>query len=166
MSGSSMRFTGEIPSNYENYALFILNMPVTESPTTAAPAPTKQEQLALAAFEHMPSPLLVLSADRTVVLYNEAARQLCGWSADQVIGQVKCYNLLACHDEHGKMLCQQDCILHNGTLNMFKDQTIRYSIILKDGREVTAVAHYSNLGEPGRENGYVLLALEPELVLK
>ena len=26
--------------------------------------------------------------------------------------------------------------------------------------------HYSNLGEPGRENGYVLLALEPELVLK
>ena len=64
------------------------------------------------------------------------------------------------------MLCQQDCILHKGTLNMFKDQTIRYSIILKDGREVSAVAHYSNLGEPGRENGYVLLALEPELMLK
>ena len=143
-----------------------LSMPVTESPTTAAPALEKQEQLALAAFEYVPSPLLVLSADRTVVLYNEAARQLCGWSADQVIGQVKCYSLLACHDEHGKMLCQQDCILRNGTLNMFKDQTIRYSIILKDGREVSAVAHYSNLGEPGRENGYVLLALEPELVLK
>jgi hypothetical protein len=47
---------------------------------------------------------------------------------------------------------------------MFKDQTTRYSIILKDGREVTAVAHYTNLGEPGRENSYVLLALEPELV--
>ncbi len=30
----------------------------------------------------------------------------------------------------------------------------------------SAVAHYSNLGEPGRENSYVLLALEPELALK
>ena len=143
-----------------------LNMPVTASPASAAPAPAKQEQLALAAFQHVPSPLLVLAADRTVVLYNEAARQLCGWSADQVIGQVKCYSLLACHDEHGKMLCQQDCILHSGLLSTYKEHTTHYSIILKDGREVTATAHYSNLGEPGHKNGYVLLALEPEPVEK
>jgi PAS domain S-box-containing protein len=138
-----------------------LSMPVSELPAEASPIAAKQEQLALAAFEHVPSPLLVLAADRTVVLYNEAARQLCGWSADQVIGQVKCYSLLACHDEHGKMLCQQDCIMRNGMLSRFKDQTTRYSIMLKDGREVPAIAHYSNLGEPGRENGYILLALEP-----
>ena len=46
-------------------------------------------------------------------------------------------------------------------LSRFKDQTTRYSIMLKDGREVPAIAHYSNLGESGHENGYILLALEP-----
>lgn len=116
-------------------------------------------QLALAAFEHVPLPLLVLTADRTVVLYNEAARQLCGWSADQVVGQVKCYSLLSCHDEEGRMLCNKDCILRTDQLPHYREQTTRYRITLKDGRDVPAVAHYSHLGE----QGYVLLTLEPDL---
>jgi hypothetical protein len=32
-----------------------------------------------------------------------------------------------------------------------------------DGREVPVVAHYSSLGEHGAGNGYILLALEPDL---
>lgn len=35
-------------------------------------------RLALEAFAHIPLPLLVLAADRTVALYNDAARRLCG----------------------------------------------------------------------------------------
>ncbi len=76
------------------------------------------------------------------------------------------------------MLCNKDCILRSGTLNSLErietrsassaegsygELTTRYRIMLKDGREVPAVAHYSNLGEPGAENSYILLALEPDL---
>jgi len=61
------------------------------------------------------------------------------------------------------MLCHNDCIMRNGVLNRYKDQTTRYCITLKDGREVPVVAHYSNLGEPGAEDSYILLALEPDL---
>ncbi len=138
-------------------------MPVTEASSTAPSTTEQQGQLALAAFEHVPLPLLVLTTDRTVVLYNEAAQRLCGWPADQIVGQVKCYSLLSCHDQEGKMLCHNDCILRTGLLNRHKDQTTRYRILLKDGREVPAIAHYSNLGEPGAENSYILLALEPDL---
>lgn len=132
----------------------------SDRPTSTA---GDQGQLALAAFEHVPLPLLVLTPDRTVVLYNEAARQLCGWSADQVVGQVKCYSLLACHDEEGRMLCNRDCLLRSGALNQQREQTTRYCITLKDGREVPAVAHYSNLSASGTENGYILLALQPDV---
>src|SRR6266704_2659578 len=125
----------EVPIETVRGVGYRLNMPVSEVLVEAISMTDEQGQLALAAFEHTPIPLLVITADRTVVLYNEAARQLCGWSAEEVIGQVKCYSLLACHDEHGKMLCQQDCIMRNGMLSSFKDQTTRYSIMLKDGRE-------------------------------
>lgn len=123
----------------------------------------QQVQLALTAFEHVPLPLLVLAADRTVVLYNEAARRLCGWPTDQVVGQVKCYSLLSCHDEEGRMLCNKDCILRTGALNHYREQTTQYRITLKDGREVPAVAHYSHLEEQGAEQDYILLTLEPDL---
>jgi len=138
-----------------------LNMQVSEVLVADLPVTNEQGQLALAAFEHVPLPLLVITADRTVVLYNEAAKQLCGWSADEIIGQVKCYSLLLCHHEDGKLLCKGECVLENITLNHFKDYTAQYSIMLKDGREMPATVHYTNLGVPGTSNGYMLLTLEP-----
>ena len=140
-----------------------LNMPVSEVPVEATSMTNEQGQLALAAFEHAPIPLLVITRDRTVVLYNEAAKHLCGWSAEEVIGQVKCYSLLLCHYADGKLLCKGECVLQNITLNRLKDYTAQYSITLKDGREVPATVHYTSLGEPGTDNSYMLLTLEPDL---
>jgi PAS domain S-box-containing protein len=140
-----------------------LNMEVLEVPVADSLVTNEQGQLALAAFEHAPLPLLVITADRTVVLYNEAAKRLCGWSADEVIGQVKCYSLLLCHDEDGKLLCKDECVLQNITHNHLKDYTAQYSITLKDGREMPATVQYTNLGVPGTSNGYMLLTIEPTL---
>ena len=140
-----------------------LKMQVSEVLVANSPVTNEQGQLALAAFEHAPLPLLVITADRTVVLYNEAAKQLCGWSADEVIGQVKCYSLLLCHHEDGKLLCKGECVLQNVTLNHLKNYTAHYSITLKDGREMPATVHYTNLGEQGTSNSYMLLTLEPAL---
>lgn len=139
-----------------------LNMPTTATvaePASPGPGPA---QLALAAFERAPVPLLVLAADRTVVLYNEAARRLCGWSADQVVGQAKCYSLLSCHLANGTMLCREQCVMNAITLNRLSDQTACYSITLKDGREVSVTAHYSSLDEPGTHSGYTMLMLAPD----
>lgn len=126
-------------------------------------------QLALAAFNRTPAPLLVVDRDRTIILYNEAARQLCGWPADEVVGQAKCYSLLGCHNSDGTLLCHDQCTLHTGMPNWLGDQTTYYSITLKDGREVPVQAHYSNLGALGDgdrdsdgKEGYMLLALDPE----
>jgi len=140
-----------------------LNTQVSAVPVVNQSVKNEQEELALAAFEHTPLPLLVITADRTVVLYNEAAKRLCGWSADEVIGQVKCYSLLLCHHEDGKLLCKGECVLQNIALNQLKDYTAQYSITLKDGREMPATVHYTKLGERGTNDGYVLLALEPGL---
>lgn len=127
-----------------------------------SPAVDPREQLALAAFERAPAPLLVVDRERTVVLYNEAARQLCGWPADQVIGQAKCYSLLGCHDSNGTLLCHEHCALQARALNRLSDQTAHYSITLKDGREVPVQAHYSTLGALTDGPGYMLLTLDPE----
>jgi PAS domain S-box-containing protein len=140
-----------------------LNMQVSEVSVADSSVTNEQGQLALAAFEHAPLPLLVITADRTVVLYNEAAKQLCGWSADEVIGQVKCYSLLLCHDEDGKLLCKGECVLQNIAFNHLQDYTTQYSITLKDGREMPATVHYTNLGVQGTSNGYIMLTLEPTL---
>ena len=140
-----------------------LNMEVSEVAAADALVANEQRQLAFAAFEHVPLPLIVIAADRTVVLYNEAAKQLCGWSADEVIGQVKCYSLLLCHHEDGKLLCKGDCVLQHITLNHLQEYTAQYSITLKDGREIPATVHYSNLDVAGTSNGYMLLTLEPAL---
>lgn len=134
-----------------------------EAPARATPRAEREVHLALAAFEQVPLPLLVLAPDRTVVLYNEAAQRLCGWPAEQVVEQVKCYSLLACHDQEGRMLCHNDCIMRNGTLKQYRERTTRYQITLKDGREVPATAHYSALGNLEAEQSYILLAIEPDL---
>jgi DNA-binding response OmpR family regulator len=140
-----------------------LGMPTTKTSGETLEISAEPAQLALAAFERAPVPLLVLAADRTVILYNEAARQLCGWPTDQVVGQAKCYSLLSCHQANGKLLCHEHCAMHTTKLNRLSDQTTQYSITLKDGREVPVMAHYSRLGEPGTHNSYTLLALEPDL---
>jgi DNA-binding response OmpR family regulator len=127
-------------------------------PETSAPAADLGKQLALAAFDRAPTPLLVLDRDRTVVLYNEAAGQLCGWPADQVVGQAKCYSLLCCHNSDGTLLCNERCALHVGALSRLNDQVAYYSITLKDGREIPIQAHYSNLGTFG-DGGYTLLTI-------
>lgn len=139
-----------------------LSMPTTDTVAEPTSRDARPEQLALAAFERAPVPLLVLAADRTVVLYNEAARRLCGWSADQVVGQAKCYSLLSCHHANGTMLCREQCVMNAITLNRLSDQTTSYSITLKDGREVPITAHYSSLGGSGTHNGYTMLTLAPD----
>ncbi len=153
----------EVPIETVRGVGYRLNMQVSEVPVEAALLTNEQGRLALAAFERAPIPLLVITADRTVVLYNEAARRLCGWSAEEVIGQVKCYSLLLCHYADGKLLCKGECVMQNISLNRLKDYTAQYSITLKDGREVPATVHYTSLGEPGMANGYILLTLEPDL---
>ena len=79
-----------------------------------------------------PTPLLMLSPDRTVLLYNEAAEQLCGWTAEEVAGQVKCYSLLGCHDANGGLLCHGRCALRDGALRNTSEHQAHYVITLKD----------------------------------
>ena len=137
--------------------------PATETTAESSPRSQESAQLALAAFERIPIPLLVIAADRTVILYNEAARRLCGWPADQVVGQAKCYSLLSCHQANGTMLCREQCVMNAITLKGPGEQTASYSITLKDGREVPVTAHYSALNPPGAHGGYTILTLEPDL---
>lgn len=118
--------------------------------------------LALAALERAPMPLLVLSPDRTVLLYNEAAQRLCGWSADEVAGQVKCYSLLGCHSGDGAMLCHDLCPMRTALRPGVSDQAAHYVITLKDGRELAVAAHYSRLRDAGALRDCVLLALHPD----
>lgn len=117
-------------------------------------------RLALAALERAPMPLLVLSPDRTVLLYNEAAEHLCGWKAEEVAGQVKCYSLLGCHSADGSLLCHEGCVLRHGTLAGTSDQHARYVITLKDGRELPVEAHYSRLSAADTSD-CTLLVLQP-----
>jgi DNA-binding response OmpR family regulator len=123
---------------------------------------TSLEQVALAALDRAPLPLLVLSLDRTVLLYNEAAQHLCGWKAEEVAGQVKCYSLLGCHNCDGTMLCHDTCPMRQALFTGVNDHQARYIITLKDGRELPVVAHYSRLSAGASQRDYVLLALQPE----
>ncbi|HEX8732598.1 MAG TPA: winged helix-turn-helix domain-containing protein, partial [Ktedonobacterales bacterium] len=100
-------------------------------------------QVALAALDHAPMPLLALSLDRTVLLYNQAAQRLCGWTADEVAGRVKCYSLLGCHSPDGTLLCHGACPMRTALLHGINDHQARYVITLKDGRETPVTAHYS-----------------------
>jgi DNA-binding response OmpR family regulator len=121
------------------------------------------EQLALAALNRAPMPLLALASDRTVLLYNEAAQRLCGWHADEVIGQVKCYSLLGCHSDDGTLLCHDSCPMRQAQAANVNDQQAHYLITLKDGRELPVAAHYSRLSATGPNTGCVLLVLQPEV---
>jgi DNA-binding response OmpR family regulator len=132
---------------------------------TAASGSTRPDLgwLALAALGRAPTPLLVLSPDRTVLLYNEAAEHLCGWKAEDVAGQVKCYSLLGCHDEDGALLCHGRCVLRQGGRSSVDDQQAHYVITLKDGRELPVEAHYSRLAGSGTgaDGDCTLLMLSP-----
>lgn len=139
-----------------------LNVPDTELPVSAQPASLEQKQLALAAFNLAPFSLLVIAANRTIVLYNEAARHLCGWSEDQVVEQAKCFSLLSCHNADGKLLCQEECALHTLLLNRRNNLTAHYCIMLKSGHKMPVVAQYTDLGDFGAGSNYTLLAIQPE----
>lgn len=118
--------------------------------------------LALAALQRAPMPLLVLSPDRTVLLYNEAAQHLCGWRAEEVAGQVKCYSLLGCHNADGALLCHELCPMRQAQHSGLSDQQAHYVITLKDGRELAVAAHYSRLIDAGIADDCTLLVLQPE----
>jgi DNA-binding response OmpR family regulator len=120
------------------------------------------DRLALRALRRAPLPMLVLSVDRTVLLYNEAAEHLCGWTGDEVAGQVKCYSLLGCHSENGVMLCHDQCPLRGIEHAGASEQQTRYVITLKDGREVPVAASYTGLSEAGDSRGATLLVLQPQ----
>lgn len=120
------------------------------------------ERVALAALDRAPVPLLALSLDRTVLLYNQAAQQLCGWTAEEVAGQVKCYSLLGCHNREGALLCYDACPMRTALLSGVNDQEARYIIMRKDGSELPVMAHYSRLRAEGARSDYVLLVLQPE----
>lgn len=120
------------------------------------------ERVALAALDRAPMPLLVLSLDRTVLLYNEAAQHLCGWKAEEVAGQVKCYSLLGCHNSDGTMLCHGACPMRLALFSGINDHQAHYIITLKDGRELPVTAHYSRLNNVRDQSDCVLLVLQPE----
>jgi PAS domain S-box-containing protein len=117
-------------------------------------------KLALVALGRMPTPLLVLSHDRTVLLYNEAAERLCGWRTEEVAGQVKCFSLLGCHSEDGTLLCHDRCALQQGQRDELSDQRRQYVITRKDGQELQVEAHYSWLGATSGD--CTLLVLQPQ----
>ena len=119
-------------------------------------------RLALAALDRAPMPLLALSLDRTVLLYNQAAQRLCGWTADEVAGQVTCYSLLGCHNADGTMLCHDACPMRSALLNGVNDYQARYVITLKDGRELPVAARYTRFSASGAQGDGVLLVLQPE----
>jgi PAS domain S-box-containing protein len=133
-----------------------------------APSPARidgsdvgRARLALEAFEHAPLPMLVLTAERTVALYNEAARRLCGWSAEQVVDQVKCYSLFSCHNSSGLMLCYERCALLAMRSQSLHEQATCYKITVRDGGELPVEAHYISMDDSNRE--YTLLILNPLL---
>ena len=132
-----------------------------ESPAAQEGMPPALGRLALAALERAPVPLLVLSPDRTVLLYNEAAEHLCGWKAGEVTGQVTCYSLLGCHSEDGALLCHGRCVLRPGAPDGASDQQARYVITRKDGRELAVDANYSRLDGVDGEGVCTLLTLQP-----
>jgi DNA-binding response OmpR family regulator len=119
-------------------------------------------RLALAALDRAPMPLLALSLDRMVLLYNQAAQRLCGWTADEVAGQVTCYSLLGCHNFDGTMLCHDACPMRSALLNGVNDHQARYVITLKDGREMPVAARYTRFSVAGAQSDGVLLVLQPE----
>lgn len=121
-------------------------------------------QVALAALDRAPMPLLALSLDRTVLLYNQAAQQLCGWKSEEVAGQVKCYSLLGCHTPDGTLLCHDACPMRTALLHGVNDHQARYVITLKDGRETPVTAHYSRFSVAGAQGDCVLLVLQPDSV--
>lgn len=123
---------------------------------------TSLERVALAALDRAPMPLLILSLDRTVLLYNEAAQHLCGWKADEVAGQVKCYSLLGCHNDDGTMLCHDTCPMRLALFSGANDHQTHYIITLKDGRELPVTAHYSRLNNSDNQHDCLLLILQPE----
>lgn len=136
-----------------------------------ASAPTRAEhhearatlgRVALAALDRAPMPLLALTLDRTVLLYNQAAQELCGWNAQEVAGQVKCYSLLGCHTSEGTMLCYDACPMRDALLNGVNDHEARYIVTLKDGREAPVRARYSRFSVDGDQSDCVLLVLDPE----
>lgn len=120
------------------------------------------EHMALEALDRAPVPLLVLSLDRTVLLYNQAAQRLCGWSAEEVAGQVKCYSLLGCHNADGSLLCYDGCPMRSALLHGVNEHQAHYVIMLKDGREAPVSARYSRLSPAGAPQDCVLLVLQPE----
>ena len=130
-----------------------------EADHTAYPA--VGPDLALAALRRSPTPTIVLSADRTVVLYNDAARALCGWSIPEIEGKVKCFSLLGCHSASGELLCNTGCVLRHDVLGKTAEIVGSYTITLKDGREVPVHAQYNRLDASGGR-GYTLLTLQPE----
>jgi PAS domain S-box-containing protein len=142
------------------YRLLVNPTPIAQTRGTEA---DDLSRLALAALGRLPTPLLVLSPDRTVLLYNEAAERLCGWRAEEVAGQVKCYSLLGCHDEGGALLCHGQCVLQQGQPGGMSDQQHRYVITRKDGRELPVVAHYTRLNDTGDTNDCTLLVLQPQV---
>jgi PAS domain S-box-containing protein len=143
------------------YRLRVTESEAEISLSAAAPSDMLGGQLAQAAFDRTPAPLFVVDGNRTVVLYNGAAEQLCGWPADQVVGQAKCYSLLGCHHSDGTLLCHERCALQAGGLVGNSELTAHYTITVKDGREIPVRAYYSDLSAPG-QSSYTLLALDPE----
>jgi PAS domain S-box-containing protein len=119
------------------------------------------EEMAMAALQSAPIPLLVLAADRTVLFYNDAARALCGWTSEEVSGHFKCYSLLGCHSSDGMLLCSQRCALHAAALALEDSYSTRYVITTKDGREIPVAARYSRLRDAPAAGECTLLALQP-----
>ena len=131
-----------------------------DAAATAAPEP-ELTQVAMEALRHAPVPMLLLRADRTVALCNEAARQLCGDPPETIEGRMKCFSLLLCHRPDGTLLCHGSCVLHEELANPPVEQVSRYAITRSDGQEVLVDACYHPLRTTATAQAYVLLTLQP-----
>ncbi len=56
-------------------------------------------------LQYLPDALMIVGEDRRVLALNAAAEALTGLRADEVIGQRTCQETIACHDRHGRRLC-------------------------------------------------------------
>ncbi len=80
-------------------------------------------------------PVFAVDQDLKIILWNEAAEALVGFSAEEVLGRY-CYELIGCRDESGQLACHGNCMesLRNPRQEMAPTQDFLFRT--KHGREI------------------------------
>jgi PAS domain S-box-containing protein len=88
---------------------------------------------------HTADGLWAVDPDRRIVLWNQAAEELLGYSAEEAIGQF-CYQLLAGRDPRGRPFCQHNCLIMGEVLQDELVGGLDLQIRHRDGRRIWIAA--------------------------